>query len=293
MKQVFTLFFALLFGLASAQDISYKVMAAKGKNAVEKAEKPGAFTPLYTGMKLNAKDKIILGDEGYLGLAGSNGKTLELRDKGIYNVADLSGKLAADNSSLALKYVEFIFSDLQKNDAHTSNMSITGSVERSTANASVDVLCPTNTKIILDKTTILWEPKEEFQEFTLVLSNFFDEEVYSVSTTETQAVVDFSALNLNKEEAYKLTVVKKGESPENGEQIVLKFPEEVDEAAAKSLSANSESAIQSLVSASFFEDNGFYLNSTAMYKNAVEMEPGVEDFKKSYEQYLERIGSAK
>lgn len=294
MKQFFTLIMVLVVSLISAQEVSYKVLAAKGKNAVEKATKPGDFTPLYTGMKLNSKDKIILGDGGYLGLAGSNGKTLELREKGIYNVADLAGKLATDNSSLALKYVEYIFSDLQSKDGHTSNMSITGSVERSAADIAVDVLCPGNTKILLTETQVNWAPvKDGIEEYHVAVSNFFDEEVYSFDTKETTAKIDLASLNLNKEEAYKLTVVKKGESIEKGEQIVLKFPETEEEKAASAMQSEDASAIQNLVTASYMENNGFYLNSTELYRKAAEQEPSVEDFRKSFENYLDRKGSSK
>ena len=84
--------FAFSFYTLTAQTVSYKVLAVKGENAVEQSITPNKFTPLMTGMKLQSKDKIILGDDAYLGLASSSGKTIELRAKGIYNVSDLSGK---------------------------------------------------------------------------------------------------------------------------------------------------------------------------------------------------------
>ena len=64
---------AFSFSTLTAQDASYKVLAAKGENAVEKASTPNKFTPLMTGMKLTKNDKIILGDDAYLGLASSTG----------------------------------------------------------------------------------------------------------------------------------------------------------------------------------------------------------------------------
>ncbi len=293
MKNIISFLLILSVSIGYAQDVSYKVLAAKGKNAVEKSSKPGEFSPLYTGMKLASKDKIVLGDGGYLGLAGSNGKTIELREKGIYNVSDLAGKLAADNSTLALKYVEYIFSDLESKDGHTSNMSITGSVERSTADIAVDVLSPANTMILLDKTEVNWKPlKENIEEYHVSVSNFFDEEIFAYDTKATSAVIDFSSMDLNREEAYKLTVVKKGANIEQGDQIILKFADAETEEAAKAMNAEGASAIQSLVTASYMENNGFYLNSTSLYKQAVDQEPSVEDFRKSYEKYLERIGSS-
>jgi len=293
MKNIFTLFLIVAVTSINAQEITYKVLAVKGKNAIEKAVKPGNYTPLYTGMKLNANDKILLGDGGYLGLAGSNGKTVELKDKGMYNVSELSSNSAADNSSLAMRYVEHIFSDLQADAAATSNTSITGSVERSTSSAAVDVMCPNNTKILLQQTQISWDSKENIEEYHIAVSNFFDEEIFGMDTKDKNAVIDFSAMNLNLQEAYKLTVVKKGASLESGEQIVLKFPNEEEAKAAQSVNADEASAIQNLVSASYMENNGFYLNSTSMYQKASVLEPSVEDFKKEYEEYLERIGSGK
>ncbi len=276
----------------NAQEENYKVLAVKGENAVEKAGAPNQYKPLVTGMKLSSKDKVVLGNGGYLGLASSSGKTVELRKQGIYQVSDLSGNAIPDNSSLAQKYMEYIFSGVSDN-AHAKNMSITGSVERSIANVKVDVLSAATTKILLQPSTITWVPKEDIGEFHVSVSNFFDEEIYGYDTKETSHTVDFSKLGMKKNEVYKLTVVKKGDSVENGEPIILKIPEEAEAKSATSMANNREGALQNLVSASYFESNGYYLTSTEMFKRAADMEPEIEDFTNSYNSYLERIGSGK
>jgi succinate dehydrogenase flavin-adding protein (antitoxin of CptAB toxin-antitoxin module) len=281
------------FFTLTAQDVTYKVLAVKGENAVEKSSTPNKFTPLMTGMKLQNKDKIILGDNAYLGLASSSGKTIELKAKGIYNVADLSGQLVADNSGLAQKYMEYIFSDLKSNEASAHNMSITGSVERSVANVKVDVLSAPTSKILLKPTQINWKAKEGVEEVHLSLSNFFEDEIYGADTKESSHIIDFASLNLNPDEVYKLTVVKKGDSLENGETIILKIPASAEQTNVAGMASSSESALQNMVSGAFLESNGFYLNSTEMFMKAAEVEPDVKDFTSSYEEYLSRIGSGK
>ena len=84
----------------------------------------------------------------------------------------------------------------------------------------------------------------------------------------------------------------KGDSPENGESIILKIPEGEEAKSASAMSNNNEGALQNLVGASYFESNGFFLTSTEMYRKAAQLEPNVEDFKTSYDSYLKRIGSA-
>jgi hypothetical protein len=284
---------AFSFSILTAQDATYKVLAAKGENAVEKASTPNKFTPIMTGMKLTKNDKIILGDDAYLGLASSTGKTIELRAKGIYSVADLSRKFVADNSGLAQKYMEYIFSDMAKQDAHAHNMSITGSVERSVADVKVDVLCAPTSKILLKPTDVNWEAKEGVEEFHVSLSNFFDEEIYGFDTKDKSHTIDFASLNLNPNEVYKLTVVKKGDSLENGESIILKIPSADERGTVAGMVGNSESALQNMVSGAYLESNGFYLNSTEKFMKAATVEPDVEDFTTSYEDYLNRIGSGK
>lgn len=285
--------FTFSFFTLTAQTVSYKVLAVKGENAVEQSITPNKFTPLMTGMKLQSKDKIILGDDAYLGLASSSGKTIELRAKGIYNVSDLSGKFVADNSGLAQKYMEYIFSDITKKDGHANNMSITGSVERSVANIKVDVLSAPSSKILLMPTKINWLAKEGVAEVRVSVSNFFDEEIYGIETADNSHVIDFAALKLNPDEVYKLTVVKKGDSIESGESIILKIPSVDERGTVTGMAGDSESALQNMVSGAYLESNGFYLNSTEKFLKAANKEPDVKDFTDSYKDYLNRIGSGK
>ena len=86
----FSLLFALISSLASAQDYAFKVFANKGSNTV----KSGAdWAPLKTGATLKNGDEFKIVDNAYLGLVYNSGKPLELKQPGNYKVNDLAAKM--------------------------------------------------------------------------------------------------------------------------------------------------------------------------------------------------------
>src|SRR5690606_10031387 len=131
-----------------AQEVAFKTLANKGQNAVERGSNPGTFEPLKMGTPIYKNDKIVVGANSYLGLASTAGKTVELKSEGVYNVTDLSGNLTADNSSITSKYIAYVFSDLAKGNAsnYASNLSLTGSVERSVGNNGINIFLPESCK---------------------------------------------------------------------------------------------------------------------------------------------------
>ena len=50
------------------------------------------------------------------------------------------------------------------------------------------------------------------------------------------------------------------------------------------------SAIQNMVLAKYFDENGLYLNAIPFYKKAVAMEPDVKEYKQAYNQFLYKVG---
>jgi len=113
----------------------FKVLASSGSNKVQ-AQGAADWKPLFFGKKLMKGDKITIADKGYLGLVFKNGKSIELKKAGTYEVSKLAGEVAKQNASVNAKYTDFLAGEMGKtgNDDMARNrykyMSVTGSVVR-------------------------------------------------------------------------------------------------------------------------------------------------------------------
>src|SRR5438034_285917 len=112
----FSLLVILLVSITSlfAQDAVFKVLASKGANKV--ISTTTGEQKILIGKKIVATDKIVIGEGGYLGLAHSNGKTIELKKPGTYEVSKLSGEVAAQNAGVAKKYVDYVAGEMASQD---------------------------------------------------------------------------------------------------------------------------------------------------------------------------------
>jgi hypothetical protein len=98
-------FFAVS-NLALAQDYTFRVLANKGANEIKSG---AAWQPVKTGSTLNVSDEIRISENASVGLVHIKGKPLEVKQPGVYKVADLAAKVQTEASVLN-KYTDFILS---------------------------------------------------------------------------------------------------------------------------------------------------------------------------------------
>lgn len=294
MKRLALLTIGLAFCVAGvAQEVAFKTLAAKGTCMVQRASNSDEYVSVKTGVRIFPGDKIIItGDNAYIGLVSDAGKTVEISKSGVYNADDLSAGLVQADASLAEKYVKFLMDDMSKSDESIArNMEFTGSVERSIENSDIVVFLPETTKIVSNEASVIWFPKSDFGQYTLEIKNLFDEVVYTQSTKDTRVAIDFSTIDLNEGEIYKLQIKADGGSssivtlhvPESGEM-------ETYTADLGALSSNDKTAIQKMVLATYCEKNGLYLNAIPYYEDAIMMEPDIQEFKRAYNSFLYSVG---
>ena len=158
MKKSFISFvLSSLVTLASFAQGSFKVLSAKGDNVMQKGTE---YVPLGPGAQLPSNAKIMLGENGVVELTNSKNQTVTLNKPGIYTMNDLAGDFKADNSSLAQRYLQYVFNEMaNKSDSRTASLAITGSVERSLSDAAISIYCPESTYIMSKETSFKWEAK--------------------------------------------------------------------------------------------------------------------------------------
>jgi len=129
-------------------------------------------------MKLPANAKIMLGEGGAVELSSASGSSVNLNTPGIYTMNDVAGNFKADNSGLAQRYLSYVFNEMTAdNGGNTSNMSITGSVERSLENNGISLFSPESTYFMQKATTIQWSAEADLGECKVQVLNLFDEPV--------------------------------------------------------------------------------------------------------------------
>lgn len=278
-----------------AQGFIFKTLASKGACIIQRGDNPDEYTPAKTGVQIFEEDKIIItGNQSYLGLVTEEGRTLELKKGGVYSVKELKEILGqAKDSNLAEKYMQFLINDMAKVDESTSaNMELTGSVSRSKPDP-ISLFYPKSSKILNLNATLSWVSKAPSPEYEVTVSNMFDEVVMKQASEQEMVNLDLSALSFEAEEAYKIYVSTKGsKSKEKSNEISIVYPtddefEKVNKDLDVLMKGNlSDSALDNLVIGKYLEENGYYLNAIHYFEKAIELEPGVAEYQKLYDQFL-------
>jgi len=287
----------LLISTAGFAQELFKVLASKGTN---KAVSGGVESGLVIGKKLMKGDKLIVAEGGYVGLAHASGKTIEIKKGGSYDVATLVNEVSNQNTSSSQKYVNFVSNQMTSGNTNLaanrqSNMSSTGSVERG---GNYKLYQGTRMEVYnTDKIVIQWMPVDKSKGFYVTLVNMYDEEIFKSETNGNSITLDLSQIDGSKldDNSAKIVIVAKN-SPElkTDDSYFLTFitgdkQKKVTEELAAMQQFNSENtAINKIVLAGFYEENGLYLNAMEKYQEAIALEPEVEDYKTAYDQFLKR-----
>ncbi len=300
--------FFLLIGTVSAQDYAFKVLGSKGHNTSGGAS-------LKVGSKLTATQTLEVGDGSYLGLAYSNGKTIELTKKGTYKVQDLVTQVNSSNS-LASNYAKFVIDELTEAGSEGiaaknrfQHMNKTGSVKR--ALGSVATMLPSErSKIYGNNLVLKWYLKDNvsFQDqidrYKVQIFNLNDEVLYTGEFKDVQATIDLASNpKLLKESVLVCKVIplsKENKELENSGTVDGDAIVRLDEGESKQISVelssvtkDSQSALGKLIEARFFEDKELYADAIHAYEEAIKISGGTEQFKKVYQFFLERNGFTK
>jgi hypothetical protein len=292
----YTLLFLLLSGsFAMAQDDMFRVLASKGKNTLQTTG-TADWKPVFVGKQLKKSDKITIAENGYLGLAHKSGKTIELRKAGTYDVSKLAGEVSTQNASAQKKYVDYLASEAKKNEDNNmardryKYMQATGSVER--AVGYFGLFTHNKDTVVSGKINLKWDGSiTPGAVYVVSVMNYFDEAISApIETTNNFATV---TLDPKAEKTYKISVSLKDDSEKKSEcTIVFLEPfkaENVRKQAADLQSVlGSQSALNKIVLASYYEDQRLYLDAMGLYEEAIKMEPEVEDYQIAYGQFLER-----
>lgn len=292
------IFFGLLFQ-AKAQTALFNVLASKGSVKYISAGTTEAKT-MIIGKKLFPNDKIVVGENSYLGLAHSAGKTIEIKRPGSYEVSALSAEVANQNASVSKKYIDFLAGEINNNGQDMAKnkyqyMAVTGSVERGSNDIVLYAVPGVAAPVLTGPVTFKWDLNNDVKTYVVKLSNIFDEVLYTTELTTNSATVDLAKYNFGQGNEKNLFIqIFSKEHPEKvkSAKVNLKaldakaeaeIVKQVNELKAEQ---QEETALNKYILANFYAEKGLTLNAVEQFEATIALEPEVEDFKASYGEYL-------
>jgi hypothetical protein len=293
--------FLMSFANAQENDDLFKVLASKGSNKII-ASGSTEEKPLVIGKKLHKDDVIVLSENGYLGLAHKNGKTIELKKTGTLAINELASEVASQNATLTKKYVDFVIGEISvKNDNMAENrhkfMAVTGSVER--GSDLIKIIGPDNkidNFVLARPTTFRWNKVADVRSYAVRIENMFGDSLYAMETADTSVTLELGPVNKKNENTVNIIKVKgkRISRPATAPDFSLKFiggekgaklNKEIEDL---KIELGEESALNNLVLASFYEEKKLLIDAMESYEKAIKMQPEVEDYKVLYGQFLVR-----
>ncbi|MFN8414884.1 MAG: hypothetical protein U0U66_00990 [Cytophagaceae bacterium] len=307
-KILFSLLTLLLINTVFAQNEVFRVLITKGDNKYTAAT-GSAASPLLVGSKLLNTASVTVGTAGYVALAHvSTGKTIEVKTAGSYTVAKLVEQVNLQNASVSSKYMNYVTGQMASagNEDLNANrqkyMSVTGSVER--GDNPIIVYAESKNAVIANDVALAWTFKDNAEAtkrhtFIVKVVDVYEEVIDEISTTDTSLILNLSKYKLDKDFELIVMIQTKEHAHLKSDKYMLtsvasdkKKQIETDYAKLTS-ELDMTSPLSKLICASYLAEQGLVLNSMAMYKEAIALQPEVAEFKTAYSDYVNAVGLAK
>jgi hypothetical protein len=293
--------FVFTAAVSHAQDYDFRVLVNKGQNEVKSTS--GSWQSLKTGAKLKGGQELKIVDGGYVGLVHSSGKTHELKSAGTYDITTLASGIVAGSKNIATKYADFVLSKMSPEEREQNRRkyaSVTGAVERGDDDASINLYMPTSVSVFNTNTIIRWDPVKENAIYQIKLKNIFEEVIMVAETNETSFLIDFKDSKIANAAVENLVIVnvslKNNEEIKSKDAAIERVTKDDEPEFAGELSdlraslGNTESSINSLIMAEFYEENNLVLDALTSYEQSVKLSPDVPYFQEAYNEFLMRTG---
>jgi len=277
--------------VASAQTHVFKVISSKGQTEIKRGSK---WLPVNRGTKVYEGSRLRIKESGYLGLIHKSGKPIQLKKQGEYDVNTLASKINVRSAGFASKYGSYIANKMSGSSTSRTSAHMLGAVERDLE--GITILVQKKSSIRKTPTVVKWETKQAGP-YIITVTNLFDEPILQTESATNQVEINLTG----KEVEGDICIVKvqsktnpEAKSERSFEIISGSKETEVNTALSeieRELDLNN--ALDNFFYATYFEDKNLYLEALHYYEQAMKMEPDVEDYKKAYEEFLQRQGLEK
>lgn len=294
-SSIIFLFVGVIFASspALAQDYIFKILASNGENQLVR---DGAGNKVTIGKQLLKGDKIVVGNNCYLGLVHKSGKTIEIKKAGTYSLNDLDGQVTTQNKGVCSKYVDFMVGEITSQDEDVNKnkykyMAVTGSVERP-AKPAIKSFLPKDAKVLKDKLELSWIPVEGEKTYIVTLTNLFQDTLFTQKVTGNAVSIDLSKFAFEKDKIYQWTIEGEGHGTDFSPRVIRAMEQQEEKEISEEIKLvkaelKEENALNKFVLANIYSEKNLLIEAIAAYQAAIRLAPDVEAYKIAYGQFLE------
>ena len=229
----------------------------------------------------------------------SSGRTYEVKTSGLYEVSKLEARLSQGTSSFTQKYGKFVANNMVEGEGKFTDYNTTGSVTRG-EEGLISVLGPTADEriTVLEEQvfTLRWATNRDVKTFVVKIKNLYEDVLVEKEVTSPELEINLKEWDiLADNEPYVLVISDKENEAINSKNVsgqempfyVIGSDKEVSKEFKTLIKEiNKESALDNLVLAAFFDQNGLKLNAVDCFVKAMNLEPEIGYYKEVYEDYL-------
>lgn len=282
----------LCYNFSFCDELKFIVLTANGTITLTRDSKS---LPVKAGEKICDNDKIKVEKKAYLDLVYKDGKTLEIKAAGTYNTAKLITLVNSKKNSSAKKFSNFVLAEFVKSVDDLGNMKVTGAVER-IIKASIDYGTPPNTNIIDPVITLKWFAVKG-NSYTLKLTDFSGNVLYSNELSDTTITLNLQQLNLSRDNGYKWYVKDNKREKALTDTCRFYWLSQIKADSIKKSADNLlkdfdklDHSIKQTFLASLYSGNKLYIDMLKAYERAIELSPENDTYKKLYLAALNKTG---
>ncbi len=279
---------------------AFKVLATKGNNTISN---PGdaAALPISLGNKLYDHQTVRVAEGGYLSLIHATGRSLELKKPGTFAVKELMAQLSTSNTGMAAKYANFVIGELTKNDVdinkeHRKNMTVTGSVERSTESAGLIINMPKTVQVLETPFTVKVMNGLDEGKYTYTVMNMFEETLSKETFQGTTVNIPLPDRAEIREQGALLMISDNTNPKVHSKTISITLSDDKSKERIRQdiqlieEEMGGQSAVSHLVVATYLEEKRLFLEAEKHLQMAMNMEPSVETYQLAYRHFHKRNG---
>lgn len=275
-----------------SQNSTYKIIISKGD--VTFSEEGKKWQRINTGMSFNNDIIIKTTGKHLLVIVDNKGHNKEIKSDGVYSLAELFNSIKGGKSSeLLKKFGDYITEQIMNSGKKQSTLP--GTVFRSTD--IISNVTPNNTFFINDKVKLSWNKFNNESEYYIVITDTFDEKIYTKSISDTFLTINNDEVNLSPGNTYFWTVFVDNNRSLKSDEFYFKIhskeiSEEIINTKADLLLENPDMEDEiygNIILAKFYEENKMYSDAIDTYIKIINKEPEIEELKNLYYEFLNKI----
>lgn len=294
------LFFLVIFAFnLYSQGNTFIVISVKGNVEYQKAG-TNKWQPVKVNQKLSITDKIKINEGGYINLAHSSGKPIQLSEAKEYSLTQVESDLLSKKSNLTSRLAKSVIEELNKSESMLANnqykakSTITGATYRGLGENSIIPFIPKKIHFINNQIQFSWFPYNNIRNYKIYITDINDQVIHSANVNDTTIVLDASKINLKTDTYYLFYVTLVDNDKVKSPSISFKiFPEkkvkQINDNIAEIINdlGIENTPFQHIVVAKYFAQNLLFFNALQSYQNAIKLAPDKKEYQIMYENYIE------